>query len=380
MKNKTISAKEKASNQIKKTILSLLAITAIGQGVFSYVKDSPSALNLLNSNDEVKQNCETLGVDYSNLEMASIGAIKYYLTGKEDNKSYLNIPINRCVPEIGNVVKVFIDKNFSKQYQKLIIECVNEINYIAKNIGDPICYEVEIGNGKERRECDITVVKRTEAKIAPNEKSISGEAKGLSYKFINGVLTCLYPTMELSYEENDKNENRFQHTVMHEFAHLIYGARDVFMKKDKELSISNFEEAKSFRYFTTEDFFIKKKVYDANIEGSIINDSPFYSIGDILLWSAKNTKNLKENEEKVRNFAKKYQAECIEYELKKDYNQVSKYQTNLENLQMVRERFEENISNFLTLSEEDLFILEFYNFLNGQFKKLNIEEKTKEKI
>ena len=379
MKNKTISTKEKASNKIKKTILSLLAITAIGQGVFSYVKNSPSALNLLNSNDEVKQNCEILGVDYSNLEMANLGAIKYYLTGKEDNNTYLSIPVNRCVPEEGNIIKVYIDKNFSKQYQDLAIECINEINYIAKNIDDPILYEYEIGSGNNRRECDITIVKKTEKKVHPNNKTLDGEAKALSYKIVNGVVTGLYPTMEIAINENENNENNFQCTVLHEFAHLIYGARDVFMKENKEISTSNFEEAKNYRFNVSDDLTIKKRTYSANASNSIMNGNSFFSAGDILLWSAKNTKNLKDNEEKIKNFAQNYQTQNVEFEFREFFNEVSKNDTKLEKLQLVRNKFENSISNYMNLCDEDLFVLEFYKL----FKKndiTNLEEQIENEI
>ncbi len=183
----------------------------------------------------------------------------------------------------------------------------------------------------------------------------------------------------LSIKEIDNNQNKFQHTVMHEFAHLIYGARDVFMKENKELNISDFEEAKNYR-FNLSEYIITKKSFDAKSSNSIMNKNAFFSAGDILLWSAKNTKNLKENEEKVRTFAQNYQAQNLEYEYREYFNQLSKADTKLEKLQLVRNRYESNISNYSTLCKEDLFILEFYKLFEKEYKSNNLQEQIENEV
>ena len=343
MRNKTndfLTPKEKASKKIRKLVLSVLAVASIMHAT-ACISQTHFESDLANNPGEVMENCEMLGVNYDDLQMFSLGVAKFNTTSQRDNNNYLSIPLNRCMPKNGNVVKVYIDDSFSPRFQQLAKECVDEINYIAKNIGDPISYEYETGNFKDRQEWDIVVKKESGQKKYPNGKNLSGEATGL-YIPTNGSLTVVNPTVHLYFVEGEHNGSLFQRTFMHEFAHLIYGAKDIYTKESEQIDLVDFEEADKRRYLedtivnTTKEYYIED-----NASESIMNNKEFFSAGDILLWSAKNSLNVEENVENIKAFARDYQSQIIDLKFSSRLDcDLSK--TTLEKLQDQRTKQQQN--------------------------------------
>ena len=344
---KLLTTKEQTSKKIRKLVLSALAVATIMHAT-SCISQNYYASELTNSNSQVIENCEYLGVNYDDLQMLSLGVAKYNTTGEKDNNNYLSIPVKRCLPKNGSVISVYIDENFSPRFQELSKECIDEINYIAKNIGDPISYKCVIGNFKERKEWDIVVKKEEGSKKYLNGEKLSGEATGI-YVPNNGAITFLNPTVHLYFVESKYNGSLFQRVFMHEFAHLIYGAKDIYTKKSEQIDLSNFEEANKVRYFEDKVLKITKKYYaEDNATKSIMNKKEFFSAGDILLWSAKNSLDVENNASIIKEFAKNYQEQIIDLKFSLRFNDDVN-QTMLEKLQNLRSQSQNNCVTALEL-------------------------------
>lgn len=287
--------------------------------------------SLLNE-EQVRRNCELLGVDYNCLNMNSDES-KEFSASRTKTENDTGGLLTQRYEAAGNVAYVLIEEE-DAFFFNIVRDVVNEINYIGKAIDDPYTYEVAYAtpeltannanivirwmslpeiNGRYR----YRVTYNNKIPFACGDIELSKEHfftdrrlrfnyQGREYDIDGSMGRDLYDSLTdkpALYYAEFKNPEEISRVIAHELNHAITHQEDMYIKLATTESFSNYTRYQSLQ--------------------SIMNGGQCFGRTDILLRAAKYSHYVGEKADEYKKFADEY----VEFTVNRSMDNIYGFRT-----------------------------------------------------
>ena len=248
-------------------------------------KQSEFKFDTFLTEQQIRDNCEKLGIDYNdvNINSAEMKKNAYRTSFDWQDENTDGVLMQRAIGRGDNSVKIYYSSALSKTIKSAINTAISEINLIGDKIGDPVYYIYdECANPSDLKPYDVYICYGT-----TDENAIS--TFKYDCKNVDGINICCNPVVYL-----DKNKifslssNELERVILYEVAaHICALQEDSYVSADKKV--------------------LSKKVLSSG--SSITNESRNITSGDILVRAAKFTKALTVQESNdIIDYAREYES------------------------------------------------------------------------